>query len=201
MEIFLEDSERSTSIRKILFAPTWEGFVSEADYTSVSNFGIALLESILLNKDVDVVFKPHPFTGSRKPSAKVALKQIEAMEKEYPNLTVLGHEHKIYPQMNWCDLMIADIGSVVNDFLATGKPAIVTSVQGVPLTELHTRFPTTNGTYAIDDPANINELVHVISLNDPMADIRNEVRKASLGDFKTSSLEQFENVVRAGIRS
>lgn len=200
VDILLKKVCGHVAVQRILYAPTWEGFVDEADYSSVSSFGVSILEQILLDRKVEVVVKPHPFTGSRKVSTKEALKRMKVMEKEHPNLTVLGHEHKIYDQMNWCDLMIADIGSVVNDFLATAKPAVVTSVQGLPLKDLHTKFPTTTGTYVIDDPLSINNLINEISFNDPMAKIRSEVRAMSLGEFEHGSLAQFENVVKSGIK-
>jgi hypothetical protein len=201
IEIFLEKVEKPGPIRKILYAPTWEGFVKEANYSSVSEFGLKMLEQVLTNPEIEVVFKPHPFTGSRLASTKAALDAIRSMADKYSNLRVLGHQQKIYPQMNWCDLMIADIGSVVNDFLATGKPVIVTSVKGVPLEALRKEFPTTRGTYIVEDPTEVGGLLAAISEGDPMADIRNEVRTQSLGDFPEGSLARFEHMVKTGINT
>jgi CDP-glycerol glycerophosphotransferase (TagB/SpsB family) len=198
VEIFLKKAVTTESIKRILYAPTWEGFVHEADYSSVSEFGIALLDKLLQNREFEVVLKPHPFIGLRASKSKSAFKSIQAMTKRYQNLKVLEHESQIYDQMNWCDLMIADIGSVVNDFLATEKPIIVTSVQGLHRDSLLEKFPTTRGAYIIDDPAMIIDVISTIAQNDPMRKTRTEVRKASLGDFSDGSLSQFERVVRNG---
>lgn len=200
LEIFLEKNDQFGPIRKVLYAPTWEGFVKEADYSSVSNFGLSMLESLLTDRNLEVNFKPHPFTGSRSQETKAALEAITLLAEKHPNLKVLGKDDKIYPQMNWCDLMIADIGSVVNDFLATGKPIILTSVQGLPIKALHASFPTTRGTYVIETPEKISDILLLISKHDPVREDRQQVRKDSLGDFPEGSLARFEDIVQAGIK-
>lgn len=200
LEIFLEKSDQFGPIRKVLYAPTWEGFVKEADYSSVSDFGLTMLESLLADRNVEVIFKPHPFTGSRSKEKKAALEAITLLSKKHPNLKILGKEEKVYPQMNWCDLMIADIGSVVNDFLATGKPIILTSTQGLSVKSLHDNFPTTRGTYVIENPKEISDMLLLISERDPMNEDRQKVRKESLGDFLEGSLKQFEHIVQSGIK-
>ena len=200
LEIFLERKIQFGPIRKVLYAPTWEGFVEEADYSSVSDFGITMLESILTDRNLEIIFKPHPLTGSRSQETRGALEKIGRMTKKYPNFKILDKEKKIYPQMNWCDLMIADISSVVNDFLATGKPIILTSTRGLSIKSLHADFPTTRGTYVIENPKIIFDLLMMISEQDPMREDRQQVRKESLGHFREGSLAQFENVVQSAIK-
>lgn len=199
LEIFLEKSDAKRVVRRILYAPTWEGFVDEADYCSVSDFGVCVLEQILINTKMEVIFKPHPFTGLRRKSVRKSLSKIKSMEKLFPNLRVLGGDEKIYPYMNWCDLMIADIGSVVNDFLVTGKPVIVTSVQGLSLKALHEKFPTTQGAYIVEPGSDPHALLSLISKTDPLKESRNSVRQVSLGHFSESSLARFEGIICNGL--
>lgn len=83
LEIFPDSVEESSPIRKVLYAPTWEGFLKEVDYSSVSKFGIRMLEGVLSNPEIEVVFKPHSFTGSSRASTKAALAAIHGLAERW----------------------------------------------------------------------------------------------------------------------
>lgn len=196
LEIFVGQDTQVGEIRKVLYAPTWEGFVSDANYTSVSQWGIAMLSTLLKDTTIEVVMKPHPFTGNQKSITKKALDEIVAMQDSHSNFKVLDARESIHDQMNWCDLMIADIGSVVNDFLASGKPVIVTSTRGFAENKIHEQFPTTRAAYLLHEGKNITQCLNDISKNDSKAEMRKEVRVQSLGDFPQGSLKRFEEVLK-----
>lgn len=67
-------------IPTVLYAPTWEGWTDDPGNTSLilagENIVRALLESA---RPVRVLYKPHPFTGTRSPAARAAHQRITAL--------------------------------------------------------------------------------------------------------------------------
>ena len=61
----------------LLYAPTWEGWNSEQQYTSLDSMGVELVAAALASSPpVRVIYKPHPFTGRRDPRIARADRQI-----------------------------------------------------------------------------------------------------------------------------
>ena len=97
--------------------------------------------------------------------------------------------------MNECDILITDISSVMNDFLATGKPYIVTNPLGIDQSTFETQFLTVQGGYILDKASEIQDLLSAIDSTDPKKDDRERVKKYSLGDFNCSDLEKFKSEI------
>ena len=55
----------------------------------------------------------------------------------------------LYECFNQADLLISDISSVVSDFLAAGKPYIVTNPEGLDEDEFREKFPTAGAAYLL----------------------------------------------------
>ncbi|MGW7052739.1 hypothetical protein [Streptomyces sp. NPDC054887] len=67
----------------VLYAPTWEGWDDNPGNTSILLAGENIVRRLLEARDpVRVVYKPHPFTGTRSPAAKAAHARITAMVEE-----------------------------------------------------------------------------------------------------------------------
>lgn len=199
VEIFVTQRTEPQPIRKILYAPTWEGFVEAVDYSSVSEFGVQAMKSILSRPDVEVRFKPHPFTGLRSKVRRKWLEELCALEAQFPNFRVVDKMDAVYDAMNWCDLMVADVGSVVNDFLASGKPIIVCSTTGLSDADFVAQYPTSAAAYLLSDPSQAGPLVARIDADDSMAQRRAAMRKDSLGDFPEGSLARFVATVTEAV--
>ena len=130
----------------VLYAPTWEGNFDGVDYSSVAPMGERIIDT-LLGSDVPVrvLFKAHPATGTRLPRAAAAREAIEE------RLRAGGGRHEVvgtapdalYTAFNEADLLIADISSVVADFLASRKPYLVTNPRDLDVAEYHRDFPST----------------------------------------------------------
>jgi hypothetical protein len=64
----------------ILYAPTWEGYFEEANYSSLEVMGLDLVRAIRDHfPAIRIIFKPHPMSGHRRPDAKIVVSEIEAL--------------------------------------------------------------------------------------------------------------------------
>jgi hypothetical protein len=65
------------AVPTLLYAPTWEGWNEEQQYTSVVTMGPELVAAVLAAPTpIRVVYKPHPFTGRRDPGMARAHQRI-----------------------------------------------------------------------------------------------------------------------------
>ena len=64
----------------VLYAPTWEGWNDDKFFSSITRMGPRLVRALLdTDPAVRVIYKPHPFTGTRDPRAARSHEQIVAM--------------------------------------------------------------------------------------------------------------------------
>ncbi|HEV7623584.1 MAG TPA: CDP-glycerol glycerophosphotransferase family protein [Amnibacterium sp.] len=126
----------------VLYAPTWEGFFDEADYSSVARMGERIARGVLESGAV-LRFKPHPLTGHRLPAAAKAREAIEDLLRRAGEGSgvVPNTPDALYTAFNEADVLISDISSVITDFLASRKPYLVTNPRDVPDAEFRALFP------------------------------------------------------------
>jgi len=123
-----EVSTATSEALKVLYAPTWEGATTATQYGSIATHGLAIVQR-LLEHGYQVIYRPHPLAGSR--DAEVA--KADARIREVIELAnERGGKHFIDQspfgwQLDALDLMITDVSAVAYDWLATGKPLIITS--------------------------------------------------------------------------
>jgi CDP-glycerol glycerophosphotransferase (TagB/SpsB family) len=88
----------------------------------------------------------------------------------------------LYDCFNHADLLISDISSVVPDFVASGKPYVVTNPADEPHEEIRIQYPSTAAAYLADpEPAAWEPMLQLIETVDPMADRRAQLRTDLLG--------------------
>ncbi|GCB49463.1 hypothetical protein SNL152K_6800 [Streptomyces sp. NL15-2K] len=64
----------------VLYAPTWEGWDDNPGNTSILLAGENIVKKLVkADPPVRVLYKPHPFTGTRSPQAKAAHQRITAL--------------------------------------------------------------------------------------------------------------------------
>lgn len=183
-----------TQIKNVLYAPTWEGFLAEADYSSVSEFGYNILSQLSEDDDIQIKFKPHPFTGKAKPESKYWLKKILQLCSD-KGITVLNHDESLYDAMNWSDLLVSDVSSVLNDYLVTSKPIILCNSQSQDIPNLELTAPSSKGAYVLEKEANIVPLIESIAVEDSNWSLRLDTRIKSLGKPTEDSFKLFESAV------
>jgi hypothetical protein len=124
----VEFQRDESSQSRVFYAPTWEGVTRATRYGSVVSHGIGLVKR-LHELGHQIVYRPHPLTGSREESFKQADAEIRNFLL-HANADE-GSQHFIDVsdfgwQLRQLDLMITDVSAVAYDWLATGKPLIVT---------------------------------------------------------------------------
>ncbi len=180
----------------ILYAPTWEGYFEEANYSSLEAMGLDLVRAICEHfPAVRVIFKPHPMSGHRRSEAKIVVSEIEALlsdaETYHPSPT-LHPDVDLYDWFDHTDMLVTDISSVLSDFLMWDRPCAVTNPMQLSAAELGTRFPTTRTAYVLDPDARLVATVLESALtHDPLRDRRHEARRHFLGDPDHDPLEMF----------
>ncbi|MDQ1552662.1 MAG: hypothetical protein QOD50_2084, partial [Actinomycetota bacterium] len=137
----------------VLYAPTWEGFLEQSNYSSLASMGVAMVSAMLaMPNPPRILFKPHPSSGHRRPDMGEAQEEITRLLHE------AGSDHQVfdtgtvslYAAFNSADVMITDISSVLTDFLASHKPYIVTNPRNEPLADFLVAFPSSDAGSIID---------------------------------------------------
>ena len=75
--------EPQDRIPTVLYAPTWEGWDDDPGNTSILLAGENIVKKLVkAEPPVRVLYKPHPFTGSRSAKARAAHRRITALVKK-----------------------------------------------------------------------------------------------------------------------
>ncbi|MFT4297149.1 MAG: CDP-glycerol glycerophosphotransferase family protein, partial [Micropruina sp.] len=167
----------------VLYAPTFEGYYEQTDYSSLEAMGPALVRALIARGGVRVLFKPHPSTGLHRPGMRLARDEVNALVRQAggvcaddrPGLTLLD-------AFDAADVLIADVSSVVSDFLYTGRPIIVTNPRGYPAEEFLARFPGQAGSYLLSDAGELDALLGDALTGDSARQRRAAVARHVLGE-------------------
>ena len=137
----------------VLYAPTWEGFLEQSNYSSLASMGVAMVSAMLaMPNPPRILFKPHPSSGHRRADMREAQEEIGRLLRE------AASDHQVfetgtvslYAAFNSADVMITDISSVLTDFLASHKPYVVTNPRNEPLADFLAAFPSSDAGGIID---------------------------------------------------
>ena len=136
---------------RVLYAPTWEGLYGDPYESSLVHSGVAVVQELLAQPGVTVVYRPHPKTGFRDPAfARAHARILELLAAAGPeHRTSAAQEVDLYTCFNEVDLMVADVSAVVTDFLASDKPYFVVDGRGLPEEEFRQRVPSAAGAYLV----------------------------------------------------
>jgi hypothetical protein len=113
---------------------------------------------------------------------------------------ITGSLPVLYECFNQADLLVSDISSVVSDFLAAGKPYVVTNPEGLGEDEFREKFPTAGAAYLLGpDCAGLAGMLAQAAApgEDPLAEARRELRRYLLGPDKPDALTRFSDAVEA----
>lgn len=165
----------------ILYAPTWQGYNDDSSYSSLRQ-GVRLVTS-LLRRPGAVVFRPHPFSRSR-PAEAVLVSAIEQLLLEDARVTgrshVVGLDEPFAASANRADVMVADLSSVVTEFLAADKPLAI--IADADLSTFRQRNPVADAAYLVaSDLANLDEVLAELLGADPLKQERAAVRARYVG--------------------
>jgi hypothetical protein len=163
-------------VPSILYAPTWEGWTDDLFHTSIARMGTRLVKA-LRALPVRIVYRPHPLTGHRDARARAAHRTILSLLRDGD----LVADGPLCDAFNAADVLIGDVSSVVADFLASGKPYVVTNVGGLPEESFRARYPTASAAYLLGP--GLAELPGLLGrlADDPLAERRRALREHLIG--------------------
>ncbi len=183
----------------ILYAPTWEGYYSETDYTSLDRFGPELVAWLLEHHpEARIWFKPHPASGRFRVSMLAARLKVNALLREAGAGHVLVDDlgYSLNEAINHADVMITDVSSVASDFLATRRPLVVTNPAGLDAAEFCTRYPSLTAAYRVEpDLAGAQAVFGEVLGDDPLAEARREAAEYILGDHPQGPQHTFNEAL------
>jgi hypothetical protein len=118
------DWPRDSGLR-VWYAPTWEADRPSGAYGSLASHGVAMIKALLADPSIRLLYRPHPRTGQISPTYAAADRRVRAL------LAAGGDRHLVDEsdygwQWQFADACITDISSVAYDWLATGKPLVIT---------------------------------------------------------------------------
>lgn len=164
------NTEKTVSIKNILFAPTSEGKAADSNFSSLMEINPAeTLENLSLSFNID--YRPHPGAGERLPEYKSLSKVLKLLYSK--NLS----KEQSY---NNADLIICDISGVMSEFLFTNKPIILPyNPKSKLITENINKSEFKEYVYLFDiSKDNLHELISKISQNDHLREAREKARNA-----------------------
>jgi hypothetical protein len=113
---------------------------------------------------------------------------------------VTGAIPNLYACFNHADLLITDISSVVADFIASGKPYVVTNGADLPDAEFRRQNPSTSAAYLVGrDCKGLPEILAAVDGvgEDLMAERRSELKHQLLGPDSPDAMTRFSQAVDA----
>jgi hypothetical protein len=102
----------------------------------------------------------------------------------------------LFACFNHCDLMIADVSSVVSDFLASGKPYVCANPRGLDPDRFLRENPTTGGGYVLNpDCLELPDILAKVRGDDPLQAPRHRLREHILGPSEPPSIDRWRMAV------
>ncbi len=170
----------------VLYAPTWFGHNAAGTNSSLPG-GLALVQALLAH-DVTVVFRPHPISR-RAPAERAIAGSIDELLRA--DAARSGRAHRFgapvdsepfIDSANSCDVLIADMSSILVDFLGADKPMAVNVLGAASTQEFLDRFPVANGAYLLEPGlGNLATVLAEMLGPDPLRPARRETREYYLG--------------------
>jgi hypothetical protein len=189
----------------VLYAPTWTGFYEDANHCS-----LPVAEQILaslLARGITVILRAHPYTARNRAAAAHLARAERLLARDRASS---GRAHlwgdasardlSLVDCINRADALIADVSSVVTDFLYSGRPFAITDMADDG-PSFPAAFPMARIGYVIDPRlANLEHSLDLLLGTDPMAEQRLRARAYYLGDIPAESYDEaFVAAIRADL--
>ncbi|WP_167131332.1 CDP-glycerol glycerophosphotransferase family protein [Paramicrobacterium chengjingii] len=173
---------------RVLYAPTWAGFHADSAYSSLA-IGPEIVRA-LVARGCEVIYRPHPYTTKNQQHSLLSrqIKQfLERDMRETGRKHVLGEhaeiELSVVECFNLSDAMVADISSVVPDFLYSEKPFALCSMSS-GVAQLERELPIAAAGYSIEsDARNLESVLDDLLGSDPNRASRIDLKSYYLGSF------------------
>lgn len=188
----------------VLYAPTWAGDRSDVALTSLPR--AAEVVSALVDRGCTVLFRPHPHALGSALAAQVraadAVLAAGARDHGRPHQTSAGALAAPLAQLvNASDALVADVSSVVTDYLFSRKPVLVLAMGDEDPAAFRSANPVARAAYVVPGGsigADLGPALDVALGPDPLRVAREEARTYHLGDIPDDCYaDQFREALRA----
>jgi hypothetical protein len=181
----------------VLYAPTWEGWSDDMDLTSLTTMGVDLVQQLLADPQVRVIYRPHPLAGTRSPTLRHAHQRIVALLMAAGHTVVDPGGPSLYACFNQADVLVTDVSSVISDFMVSGKPYLVANPGSA--TDFVERYPTVAGGFVVGPGNDLSVILEELRAPGPdrMAPQRERARQRLLGPASPDPLAGFIAAVDA----
>jgi CDP-glycerol glycerophosphotransferase (TagB/SpsB family) len=180
----------------ILYAPTYEGDIEGMKYTSVDSFGETIVRSIMDAPGLDIIYRPHPYTGRHDLAVRESDRRIREMIEASEHTGRIDTDTPFTDLMGSAHLLVADVSAVVVDFLETDRPYMVTDPGHVTNDE---EAESALGAGYVLTRDNVDQIVPMIQEaleSDPYNHHRARWRTYHFGDYRRGeSLAAFERAL------
>ena len=189
-----ESPVRTVEGPTVLYAPTWEGGQASAAYSSLRTHGPAAVRS-LLEEGLGVIYRPHPLTGVRVAELGEADQQLRELVSASGG--VVSTERSLQQDFVDADLMLCDVSAVAGDWLATGRPLIITRPADPLSRDAATALLSMSPRLSVDEAPGVGSLARELIEHDLLQEERRELIEYYLGDITPgASLERFLEACR-----
>jgi hypothetical protein len=110
---------------RVWYAPTWEGDRPSIAYGSLASHGVAIIEALLADPSIRIIYRPHARTGYASRRHREADRAIRARLAKAGDRHIVDRDSYGW-QWDFADACITDVSAVAYDWLATGKPLVIT---------------------------------------------------------------------------
>ena len=196
------DWSRESGLR-VWYAPTWEGDRPSVAYGSLVSHGVAVVEALVADPDVRVVYRPHPRTGlasARHAEADRAVRAVLARSSGPGGDRHLVDSGPYGWQWDFADACVTDLSSVAYDWLATSKPLVVTEPVASSAYRPRSRLLDELALLAAPDAGTVLDVLRVRGLGEPDATspLLADLSASYFGDTaRGASTRRFEAAVEA----
>lgn len=186
----------------VLYAPTWAGDRSDVTLTSLPRASDVV--AALLARGCTVIFRPHPHALASSLAGEIAA--ADALLAADPH----ARQHQRSAQavtsplaalVNTSDALVADISSVVTDYLFSRKPVLVLAMGEHDTAAFRAANPVAQAAYVVHHGAittGIGRALDEALSADPLASAREHARRYVLGDIPDEGyVDHFRDVLRA----
>lgn len=126
---------------RVLYAPTWEGDGHDMAYGSLDTSGEEIVEELLSDERIQLIFRPHPKTGALSASYARSLARVKhrlgVANAKGSALHVVDTTAIAMATIKACDVIISDTSAMSMDAVGLDVPLVLT-VGSRPETEMAT---------------------------------------------------------------
>lgn len=143
-----------------LYLPTWEGYHEDQNYSSVRMVG-GMLPRIAQEVRLPGIAKLHPSTGKRDHALRKAERHVigQAVPGADCAIQAVDRSRPVADFMAGARFLIADVSSVVSDFLVTGRPIFLYVPAGGGVGLSSSSVPFASYCYVFSTPAELHDLL------------------------------------------